>query len=384
MHRQNLSRPSIIYLLIAFSFLLFCWPATFSRAETKIIIADNGAGKKLIEDTLPAVALAAAGDIDYVELNVMMTSDNQLIIFGSLTLDRLSDVAELFPDRSREDGSYYVIDFSLQEIRQLRLKNVPAENEFALSLAIPTLRETLSLIRRLESILNKEIGIILEIKYPWFYSDADKDISSASLDSLAEYGYVDSGSKLYIQCFDPEELQRIHSQLLPRKQMTLPLIQLIGTNDGKETKQKKFEIFSPYSYDWLYTNSGLKMISSYAAAISLPGDKIIDDDGDLLLTDYIAASHKYGLAVFVTALDNQSENLPPFADTFFSLLTFYLQNVDMDGFYTDSFVEAKIITDRFDADKVKKDELPEFFSSINPPSDSASFNKEEKKLSELE
>jgi len=187
MHKQNLSRQSIIYLLIAFSFLLFCWPATFSRAETKIIIADNGAGKKLIEDTLPAVALAAAGDIDYIELNVMMTSDNQPVIFGNLTLDRISDVAELFPDRSREDGSYYVIDFSLQEIRQIRLKNVPAENDIALSLAIPTLRETLSLIRRLESVLNKEIGIILEIKYPWFYSDADKDISSASLDSLAEY-----------------------------------------------------------------------------------------------------------------------------------------------------------------------------------------------------
>ncbi len=384
MHNQNLSQFSTRHLLIAFALILFCWPATFSRAETKIIIAGNGAGKKLIEDTLPAVALAAAGDIDYIELNVMMTSDNQLIIFRDLTLDRISDVAELFPDRSRADGSYYVIDFSLQEIRQLRLKNAPAENELALSLAIPTLRETLSLIRRLESILNKEIGIILEIKYPWFYSEAEKDISSKSLDTLAKYGYVDSRSKLYIQCFDPEELQRIHSQLLPKKQMTLPLIQLIGSNDGKETKQKKFEIFSPYSYDWLYTNSGLKMISSYAAAVSLPGDKITDDDGNLLLTDYIAAGHKYGLAVFVTALDNQSENLPPFADTFYSLLTFYLQNVDMDGFYTDSFVEAKIITDRFDADKAKKDELPEFFSSSNPPSYSDSFNKEEKKLSELE
>ena len=384
MHKQNLSKPSARYLLITFSILLLCWPATFSSAETKPIIGISGAGKNLIENTLPAVTLAATGDVDYIELHIMMTADNQLIVFRDLTLDRLSNVAELFPDRNRKDGSSYVIDFSLQEIQQLRLQNPNEKNGFPLSLAIPTLKDALNLIRRLESILNKQIGIVLEIKYPWFYSNADKDISSTSLDALAEFGYVDSNSKLYIQCFDPEELQRIHSKLLPRKQMNIPLIQLIGNNDGRETKQKILGHFSPYNYDWLYTNSGLKMVSNYAAVIGLPSDKVTDDDGNLLLTDYINAGHKYGLAVFVTSLDNQPEDLPSFADTFSSLINFYLQNVAIDGFYTDSFMKAKIIIDRFEVEKTKKAELPDFFSSLNLPSSSDSFEGEDNSTPELE
>ena len=284
-----------------------------------IIIGDNGIGKQLIEDSLPAVTLAATGDVDFIELRLVMTADNQLIVFRELTLDRRTDVEELFPGRSRNDGKNYVIDFTLAEIRQMRLT--------PLSLAIPTLQEELSLIRRLESILNKQIGIILELKHPWFHLDKGKDISSASLDILSDYGYVDNDSKLFIQCFDPEELQRIHNKLLPEKQLNLPLIQLIDNNDGHETKQKNRGKFSPYSYDWLYTNSGLKIVSSYASIIALPNNKIADADGNLLLTYYITSVHEHGLKVFV---------YPVYADSFSTLFDFYREKVNIDGLYTDS------------------------------------------------
>lgn len=364
---------STVYRLIAFSVLslLFCRPDSSAIAGEKIIIASNGAGEKFIEHTLPAVTLAATKDIDYIELHVVMTSDDQLIVFRDLTLNRLTDVADIFPDRSREDGSYYVIDFSLKEIRQMRLRNVLEIDQPALSLAIPTLKEELSLIRRLESILSKSIGISLEIKQPLFHSEAGKDISSAGLDILTDYDYIDNNSKLFIQCFDAEELQRIYAQLMPERGMNLPLIQLIGNNDTTRTQQKTSENLLVYSYDWLYTNSGLKIISSYAAAIGLPTDTLIDKEGNLLLTDYIAAGHKYGLSVFVYSLNNQPGSLPPFADTFPSLLDIYLQKVNIDGFYTDDFSEARIISDRLEADKKRKAELPDFFSSLNlsSPSD---------------
>ncbi len=364
---------STLHRLIVFSLLslLFCRPDNSAIAGEKIIIASNGAGEEFIEHTLPAVALAATKDIDYIELHVVMTSDNQLIVFRDLTLNRLTDVTDIFPDRSREDGSYYVIDFSLKEIRQIRLRNVLETDQPALSLAIPTLKEELGLIRRLESVLSKSIGISLEIKHPLFHSEAGKDISSASLDILADYDYIDNNSKLFIQCFDPEELQRIYAQLMPERGMNLPLIQLIGNNDTTQTHQKTSQNFMVYSYDWLYTNSGLKIISSYAAAIGLPGDTLIDNEGNLLLTDYVAAGHKYGLSVFVYSLNNQPESLPPFADTFPSLLDIYLQKVNIDGFYTDDFSEARIINDRLETDKKRKAGLPDFFSSLNlsPPSD---------------
>lgn len=363
---------STLYRFIAFSLLtlLFCLPAASSRAGEKIIIAGNGAGQEFIEHSLPAVTLAIARDVDFIQLHVVMTSDNQPVVFHDLTLNRLTDVAALFPDRSRDDGSHYVIDFSLKEIRQLRLKNNLATEKYPLSFAIPTLGEELSLIRRLESILDKSISITLEIRRPWFHLEADSDISSASLDVLMDHGYVDNSSTFFIQCFDPEELQRIYAQLMPERGMNLPLIQLIGSNDGTETQRKAFDTFIPYNYDWLYTHSGLKVIAGYAAVIGLSGDVMVDPNGTLLLTDYITTAHEYGLSVFVSSLDNRPGAMPTYADTFQSLLTLYLEKAGIDGFYTNSFSEAKSIINRLEADKKRKDALPEFFSSLNlsPPS----------------
>lgn len=334
----------IIFLFLA---LFFSWPTNSIAAEEKIIIGANGAGGELIEHTLPAVTLAATEGIDYIELHVVMTSDNQLIVFHDLTLNRLTDAVELFPGRSRENGGYYVIDFSLKEIRQMRLKGASVADNPSISLAIPTLREELSLIRRLESILKKSIGISLEIGDPAFHTDSDRDISSASLEILMDYGYIDTSSKLFIQSFDPEELQRIHSQLMPQKEMHLPLIQLIGSNEDLSTQEDNFKNSTPYSYDWLYSNSGLKILSSYAAAIGLPADTIVDSEGNPLLTDYINTAHDYGMAVFAYSLNNQSADFPLFADSFRSLLDVYLQKAGIDGFYTDAFGEAKIISDDF-------------------------------------
>ena len=92
----------------------------------KIVIAEKGAGKDLPEDTLPATTLAATWNVDYLELHVVMTADDELLVYRELTLNKFSNIAELFPGRNRTDGNYYVIDFTLAEIRQLRLTN-PSE-----------------------------------------------------------------------------------------------------------------------------------------------------------------------------------------------------------------------------------------------------------------
>ncbi len=338
MHNKSSDCSLKVTFLIVFFLLLSALQTTAATARELIIIGDNGAGEQLVKHSLPAVTLAASGDIDYIALPVVMTADNQLIVFRELTLNHHTDVAKLFPGRSHDDGSYNVIDFTLAEIRQLRLKNRFDTDSSQLSFAIPTLREELSLIRRLESILNKQIGISLEPKHPWFHLNKGKDISSASLDILADYSYVDADSKIFVQCFDPEELQRIHDKLLPEKQLNLPLIQLIGNNDGLETRQENSGKFSPYSYDWLYTNSGLKIVSSYAAVIALPDNKVTDENGTLLLTDYITSAHENGLKVFIYPFTRQNQPPPPSTTTFSARHSFYLGNVDLDGLYTDSSI----------------------------------------------
>jgi glycerophosphoryl diester phosphodiesterase len=353
---------SVRQLPLVLSCLLLLFPGRVSGA-TRMVIAENGAGDGLIEHTLPAVTLAAANNVDYLELHVVMTADDELLVYRDLTLNRLSDVADLFPGRNREDGNDYVIDFTLAEIRQLRLRNVFDTGPLALSLGIPTLKEELSLIRRLETLLHRQIGIVLEIKNPWFHRNSGKDISKAVVDTLALFGYTTAERKIFLQCYDSDELQRLAHVLLPEKQMRLPLIQLIAEKKQRE-KLPLPGTREPDSYDWLFTNIGLRMVSGYAAAIALPGTAIADKGGKLLLGQYIDELHKYGMKVLVLAVGSNKDQLPAFAADFPALLRFYYDQAGIDGIYTDSFVEAMQAREPQASVEKRQTELPPFFASL--------------------
>ena len=343
---------------ICFFVLIFCTLTDQAMSAGKMIIAESGAGKNLIENSLPAVTLAASQGVEYLELHVVMTADDQLVVFHDLTLDRLTDVAQVFPNRKRQDGASYVIDFTLDELRKLRLLG-PADgknSEFPLVLSIPTLTEELRLLRRLETVLNRQLGIVLEIRQPWFHQLEDKDISSATLDTLARFRYTTAQSKLYLQCFDPDELQRIHNQLMPERQMSLPLIQQIDANDGQETKHGTKGNLLPYNYDWLFTNTGLRMIASYAVAIALPAENIAGPTGNLPLAGYIDEAHRIGLMVLAFPLDNTS-NFPPYAADFPALVDFYFTRAGIDGIYTSMYHEVQRLLQQ-PAEKKTIDILP--------------------------
>ncbi len=350
-----------ICLLVVFLSTL----ADQARAADKMVIAENGAGKNLIEHSLPAATLAAAMGVEYLELHVVMTADDHLVVFHDLTLDRLTDVAQVFPNRKRQDGASYVIDFTLDELRRLRLLSSADgnNNEFPLALPIPTLTEEIRLLRRLETILERQLGLVLEIRQPWFHQQADKDISSATLDTLGRFRYTTAQSKLYLQCFDPDELQRIHNRLMPERQMSLPLIQLIGANDGLETKQGPQENLLPYNYDWLFTNNGLRMVASYAVALALPTKDIVDGTGNLPLAGYIAEAHRHGLMV-LTTLPHSTPNFPSFAPDLPALVDFYFSRAGVDGIYTDMFGDVQRIV-RQQSEK-KKVELPPQNETLTP------------------
>lgn len=89
-------------------------------AKDKVVIAHRGASGYLPEHSLPAKAMAYAQGADYLEQDLVMTKDNELVVLHDHYLDRVTDVAERFPDRARKDGRYYAIDFTLPEIKSLK------------------------------------------------------------------------------------------------------------------------------------------------------------------------------------------------------------------------------------------------------------------------
>ena len=85
----------------------------------KIVIAHRGASGYLPEHTLESKALAYMMGADYLEQDLAMSRDDCLIVIHDIYLDRLTDVAEKFPERIRADGRFYVIDFTLEELKSL-------------------------------------------------------------------------------------------------------------------------------------------------------------------------------------------------------------------------------------------------------------------------
>ena len=89
--------------------------------EHPIVIAHRGASGYLPEHTLGAKTLAYGLGADYLEQDVVATRDSELVVLHDLTLNDVTDVAQRFPDRTRNDGLHYVVDFTLAELKQLTL-----------------------------------------------------------------------------------------------------------------------------------------------------------------------------------------------------------------------------------------------------------------------
>ena len=83
--------------------------------------------------------LLHAQGADYLEQDLVMTKDDRLVVLHDHYLDRVTDVAERFPDRARKDGRYYAIDFTLDEIRSLKFtEGFELKNGKAFAISFPS------------------------------------------------------------------------------------------------------------------------------------------------------------------------------------------------------------------------------------------------------
>ncbi|MDU2481093.1 MAG: glycerophosphodiester phosphodiesterase, partial [Klebsiella sp.] len=151
-------------------------------AAEKMVIAHRGASGYLPEHTLPAKAMAYAQGADYLEQDLVMTKDDRLVVLHDHYLDRVTDVAQRFPQRARKDGRFYAIDFTLAEIKSLKFtegfepkngKNVQTyPGRFPMGKSdfrIHTFEEEIEFVQGLNHSTGKNIGIYPEIKAPWFH-----------------------------------------------------------------------------------------------------------------------------------------------------------------------------------------------------------------------
>lgn len=280
------------------SMMLVMSVSAIAQTNPKVVIAHRGASGYLPEHTLPAKAMAYAQGADFLEQDLVMTKDNQLVVLHDHYLDRVTDVADRFPDRARADGRYYAIDFTLDEIKSLKFtegfdivdgKKVQSyPNRFPMGTSdfrVHTFQEEIEFIQGLNKSTGKNIGIYPEIKSPWFHQQEDKDISTRTLEVLKDYGYTTKDANVYLQCFDANELKRIKNTLLPKLGMDLKLIQLIAYTDWNETQEQKPDgSWVNYSYDWMFEPDSMKEVAKYADGIGPDYHMLFNENSTLIIS----------------------------------------------------------------------------------------------------
>ncbi|MDY4281164.1 MAG: glycerophosphodiester phosphodiesterase [[Pasteurella] mairii] len=319
--------------------------------KEKIVIAHRGASGYLPEHTLESKALAFGQKADYLEQDLAMTKDNQLVVIHDHFLDGLTDVAKKFPTRHRKDGRYYVADFTLKEIQSLEMtENFQIENGKQIQVypnrfpmwkshfRIHTFEEELEFIQGLEKSTGKKIGIYPEIKAPWLHHQEGKDIALATLKVLQKYGYTKKTDPVYLQTFDFNELKRIKTELLPKLGMDIKLVQLIAYSDWGETQEKDAKgKWINYDYDWMFKDGAMAEVAKYADGVG-PGWYMLVDEktstpNHVVYTPLVKELAKYPLEVHPYTV--RKDALPNFFTNVNQMYDALLNNAGATGIFTD-------------------------------------------------
>ena len=307
--------------------------ATVSGA-TPIVIAHRGASGYLPEHSLAAKAMAHAMGADFIEQDVVLTRDEVPIVLHDIYLESTTDVEQRFPGRARDDGRYYALDFTLAEIRQLRLHERSYRDESGREQAyypqrfplgqgnfhLPTLEEEIQLLAGLDRSRGTKTGLYIELKAPVWHAAQGKDIGAAILTVLERTGYADKPSQVFLQCFHDQTLIDLKSST------DLPLIQLIGDNGWGEDGE--------VDYDAMRTPQGIARVAGYAQGIGpwIPQVLHLGETGPEL-TGLAALAREHELLVHPYTL--RRDQLPDGVEDVDQLHRALFKQASVDGLFTD-------------------------------------------------
>jgi glycerophosphoryl diester phosphodiesterase len=295
------------------------------------IIAHRGACGYLPEHTLAAKALAFAQGADFLEQDLVASRDGALVVLHDVHLDRVTDVATVFPDRARDDGRYYARDFDLDELLILSAwersnadgsavypTRFPARSG---SFRLHTLGAELEMIQGLESATARAVGIYPEIKRPAWHQAEGTDLTLSVLEELADHGYATTADRAFLQCFDFPELRRIRHELGSK----LQLVQLLGENSWGESQT---------DYDALRTAAGLTELAETVDAIGPWVSQLYAmENGKPVSTGLAERAQELGLLVHPYTL--RADDLAPGFRTFDEQCDFLINTLAVDGVFTD-------------------------------------------------
>jgi glycerophosphoryl diester phosphodiesterase len=289
------------FIVLTVAFALAAQPAAPAKKQ---LVAHRGASGYAPEHTIFAYKLAIEQGADFVEQDLAVTRDGVLVSIHDLTLERTTNVEEVFPDRFVEDktganpGKHWLVnDFTLAEITQLDAGSW-FDKKFA-GAKILTFQEAIDLVRG-------KAGLYPELKDPEFYRQRGINTAKLLEEVIAKNNLAaDPKTPLIIQSFDDVTLKQLAKELpkVPRVYLLEP--RAAGQVDAPEK---------------------LKAIAGWATGLG-PNKIIVQQTPEI-----VAWAHAAGLTVTPWTFRASNTTFPSVKDE----MAKYLYEYGVDALFTDN------------------------------------------------
>ena len=373
------------------------------KGQPPIIIGHRGASGELPEHTLEAYRLAILRGADFIEPDLVATKDGQLIARHEPNLINTTDVASHPEFAARKttkivDGvaeqGFFASDFTLAEIKTLRavMPQGFRTQVFNEIFEIPTLAEIISLVKEMEAVTGKAVGIYPETKHPTYHDALGLSLEEKLIEVLKQQQFTDP-KRIFIQSFEVANLKELNATLMPNAGLDLPLVQLLDAYDVADDGSLIYADVNARPYDFtvsgdkrtyadLQTVSGLAEIAKYADGIGpwkpmIQSTKIVDTNADGKADDLNADgvvngqdrvlatpsalvdnAHDQGLFVHAYTFRDEPRYLASnYANNPQVEFTNYI-NLGVDGFFTDFPGTGDLVRDQLADSQVRSPQNP--------------------------
>jgi glycerophosphoryl diester phosphodiesterase len=218
--------------VVLFLAVMMMSAATHAQYTRKTVVAHRGASAYAPEHTLAAYKLAIEQGADYVEQDLAVTKDGVLICLHDGSLERTTNVEQLFPTRvstqtieGKTRRAWLANDFTLAEIKSLDAGSW-FDPKFKAE-KVPTFDEAVGLIRG-------KAGMFPELKVPEIYAGRNVDFEGLVAAALDKHGLrgpkADPKTPVILQTFG-----QASARTLAQIKIGVPVVLLLNRADGFET-----------------------------------------------------------------------------------------------------------------------------------------------------
>jgi glycerophosphoryl diester phosphodiesterase len=203
-----------------------------AQYSKKTLVAHRGASAYAPEHTLAAYKLAIEMGADYVEQDLAVTKDGVLICLHDASLERTTNVEQLFPNRvttqtieGKTRQAWLANDFTLAEIKTLDAGSW-FDKKFA-GEKVPTFDEAIALIRG-------KAGLFPELKTPEIYAGRNVKFEEMVAEALDKNGLrgskADAKTPVILQTFGQASARK-----LAEMKIGVPVVLLLGDDESFKT-----------------------------------------------------------------------------------------------------------------------------------------------------